>query len=125
MAKSTYLINNLLNVALRATAYTTPTTVYVALYTSNPTIADTGTEVTGGSYARQAVTFAAPSAGAVANSAALTFTNMPAATITHIGIRDALTLGNLLHFAPATASKVTNVGDTVTVAVSAISVSES
>lgn len=124
MAKSTYLINSLLNVALRATAYTAPTTVYVALYTTNPTIADSGTEVTGGSYARQTITFAAPSGGSVANSNAITFTNMPAATITHIAIRDALTVGNLLHFAPATASKTTNAGDSVTIAVSAISISE-
>lgn len=124
MAKSTYLINALLNVALRATAYTTPTTVYCALYTTNPTIADTGTEVTGGSYARQAIAFAAPASGAVANSGALSFSSMPAATITHIGIRDAATTGNLLHFAPATASKTTNSGDTVTVAASAISISE-
>lgn len=124
MAKSTYLINALLNVALRATAYTTPATVYAALYTTNPTTADTGTEVTGGSYARQAVTFAAPSAGAVANSGALTYSSMPAATITHIGIRDALTLGNLLHFAAVTTAKTTNVGDTVTIAVSGISISE-
>ncbi len=42
---SNYLENALINVTLRATAYTAPTTVYLALYTSDPTDADTGTEV--------------------------------------------------------------------------------
>ena len=62
---SNYLENALINVTLRATGYTAPTTVYVALYTSDPTDADTGTECSGTSYARQAVTFGAPSNGSV------------------------------------------------------------
>ena len=110
---SNYLENALINVTLRATSYTAPTTVYVALYTTDPTDADTGTEVTGGSYARTAVTFAAPSNGVTTNSADVTFPTCTLAwgTVTHIGIRDALTSGNLLYHTPLDASKTIDLGD--------------
>jgi len=110
---SNYLENALINVTLRNTAYTTPTTVYVALYTTDPTDADTGTEVTGGSYARTAVTFAAPSNGVTTNSADVTFPTCTLAwgTVTHIGIRDASTSGNLLYHTPLDASKTIDLGD--------------
>ena len=65
---SNYLENALLNGTLNATTYTAPAAVYVALYTSDPTDANTGTEVSGGSYARQSVTFAAPSDGLSADA---------------------------------------------------------
>jgi len=110
---SNYLENALINGTLRATSYTAPTTVYVALYTTDPTDADTGTEVTGGSYARQSVTFAAPSNGVTTNSADITFPTATAAqgTVTHMGIRDALTAGNLLYHTPLDASKTIDLGD--------------
>ena len=110
---SNYLENALINVTLRATSYTAPTTVYVALYTSDPTDADTGTEVSGGSYARTAVTFATPSNGVSTNSADVTFPTCTLAwgTVTHIGIRDALTSGNLLYHTPLDASKTIDLGD--------------
>lgn len=110
---SNYLENALINVTLRATSYTAPTTVYVALYTTDPTDADVGTEVTGGSYARTAVTFAAPSNGVTTNSADVTFPTCTLAwgTVTHIGIRDALTAGNLLYHTPLDASKTIDLGD--------------
>jgi hypothetical protein len=110
---SNYLENALINVTLRATSYTAPTTVYVALYTTDPTDADAGTEVTGGSYARQAVTFAAPSNGVSTNSADVTFPTATASfgTVTHIGLRDALTAGNLLYHTPLDVSKTIATGD--------------
>ena len=70
---SNYLENALINATLRNTSYTSPTTTYLALYTSDPTDADTGTEITGGSYVRQAITFGAPSNGTSTNSAAVEF----------------------------------------------------
>jgi hypothetical protein len=70
---SNYLENALINAVLRNTTYTSPATVYVSLYTSDPTDADSGTEVSGGSYARTAVTFGAPSNGVSTNSADVTF----------------------------------------------------
>lgn len=112
-AISNYLENALINAVLRNTAYTSPTTVYVALYTSDPTDADTGTEVSGGGYARQAVTFAAPSDGATSNTADITFPEATASwgTVTHVGIRDAATAGNLLFHAALTVSKAIAAGD--------------
>jgi hypothetical protein len=121
---SNYLENALINVTLRATAYTAPTTVYVALYTTDPTDADTGTECSGTSYARQAITFGAPSNGVSTNSAAIEFPQAGGAwgTITHIGIRDALTTGNLLYHSPLDASKTIATGDVFRVASGSLSV---
>lgn len=108
------LETKLINQVLRNTAYTRPTTVYAALYTTDPTDADSGTEVTGGSYARQSVAFNAPSDGATDNSADVTFPTATAAwgTITHVGLRDAVSGGNLLFHSALTASKVVGNGDT-------------
>ena len=70
---STYLENALINATLRNTTYTSVATVYVSLWTSDPTDAGSGTEVSGGSYARTAVTFGAPSDGASLNTTAVEF----------------------------------------------------
>lgn len=110
---SNYLEGALVNAVLRNTSYTSPTTVYVALYTSDPGETDAGTEVSGGSYARQAATFGAPSNGVTTTSADLTYPVATAnwGTITHVGIRDALTAGNLLFYGALDASKTINSGD--------------
>ena len=110
---SNYLENALINVTLRATSYTAPAAVYLALYTSDPTDADTGTEVSGGSYVRQAITMAAPSNGVSTNSAAIEYPQCTAdwGTVTHVGIRDALTSGNLLYHTPLDTSKTISNGD--------------
>jgi hypothetical protein len=121
---SNYLENALINVTLRATSYTAPTTVYVALYTNDPTDADTGTEVSGTSYARQSVTFGAPSNGATTNSAAVEFPQAGGSwgTVTHIGIRDASTAGNLLYHTALDASKTIATGDVFRIASGSLSV---
>lgn len=110
---SNYLENALINAVLRNTSYTSPATVYVSLYTSDPTDADSGTEVSGGSYARTAVTFGAPSNGVSTNSADVTFPTCTASwgTVTHIGIHDASTAGNLLFHTPLDTSKTIDSGD--------------
>ena len=110
---SNYLENALINAVLRNTAYTSPTTVYVSLYTSDPTDADSGTEVSGGSYARTAVTFGAPSNGVSTNSADVTFPTATASwgTVSHIGIHDASSAGNLLFHTPLDTSKTIDSGD--------------
>jgi hypothetical protein len=110
---SNFLENALINATLRATTYTSPATVYVSLYTTDPTDADTGTEVSGGSYARTAVTMGAPSNGVSTNSADVTFPTATASwgTVTHIGIHDALTSGNLLFHTPLDTSKTIDSGD--------------
>lgn len=121
---SNYLENALVNATLRNTAYTSPTTVYLALYTSDPTDADSGTECSGTSYARQSITFGAPSNGVTSNTAAIEFPQAGGAwgTITHVGIRDALTTGNLLYHTPLDASKTIATGDVFRVAVGSLSV---
>jgi hypothetical protein len=121
---SNYLENALINVTLRNTAYTSPTTVYLALYTSDPTDADSGTEVSGGSYARQSITFGAPSNGASTNSASVEFPQATGSwgTITHVGIRDALTTGNLLYHTPLDVSKTISSGDIFKIASGNLSV---
>ena len=111
---SNYLETKLIDLILRNTAFTTPGTVYVALYTSNPTDADSGTEVATGSYARQSVAFSAPSNGATSNSSDITFPTATAdwGTITHAAIHDAVSSGNMLFHSALTSSKVVDDGDT-------------
>jgi len=121
---SNYLENALINVTLRATTYTAPTTVYVGLYTSDPTDAGSGTEVTGGSYVRKAATFAAPSNGVSTTSADITFDQATASwgTIGWIGILDASTTGNLLYHTPLDTSKTIDTGDIFKIAAGSLTV---
>lgn len=102
MAASLHLQNRLLDHVFRNTAYTSPTSVYVGLALGDP--ANAGTEVSGGGYARAAVTFGSPSSGSVTNTGTVQF---PTATlawgeIDHFGIYDAETGGNLLSSGPLT-----------------------
>ncbi len=121
---SNYLENALINATLRNTSYTSPTTAFVALYTADPTDADTGTECTGSAYARQAVTFGAPSNGVSTNSASVTFPTATGnwGTITHVGIRDASTAGNLLYHTPLDTAKTVNTSDVFTISSGNLSV---
>jgi hypothetical protein len=121
---SNYLENALINATLRNTSYTSPSVVYLGLYTSDPTDADTGTEVSGGSYARQAITFGAPSNGVTSNTAAIEFPQATAnwGTVGWIGIEDALTGGNLLYHSPLDASKTIATGDIFKIAIGSLSV---
>jgi hypothetical protein len=123
-ALSNYLENALINATLRNTTYTSPATVYVGLFTADPTDAGTGTECTGGSYSRKAITFDAPSNGVSVNSVAVEFDQATTSwgTITHFGILDASTSGNLLYHGALTASKVIDDGDVFKFAISAVSV---
>lgn len=95
-AMTNYLANQIRDHVLRNVAYTSPGTVYLALFTTATTEAGGGTEVTGGSYARQAITFAGPSAGLAEQSGSITFASMPAVTVVAAAIMDAATVGNML-----------------------------
>jgi len=110
---SNFLEDALINATLRATTYTSVATVYVSLWTSDPTDAGSGTEVSGGSYARTAVTFGAPSNGVTTNDADVTFPTATASwgTVGWIGINDALTTGNLLYHTALDTSKTIDSGD--------------
>ena len=121
---SNFLENALINATLRNTSYTSPATVYVGLYTTDPTDANTGTEVSGGSYARTAVTFGAPSNGVTTNSAAVEFPQATGSwgTVGWIGILDASSGGNLLYHTPLDASKTIASGDIFKIATGSLSV---
>jgi hypothetical protein len=110
---SNYLENKILDHVLKNVSYTSPTTVYVGLFTTDPTDAGTGTEVSGGSYARQVLSVTTASGGIVTSSGDVTFPQATAnwGTISHIGILDALTSGNLLMHTPLTTSKTIETGD--------------
>lgn len=110
---SNFLENALINGTIRGTTFTAPTTIFVALYTTDPTDADTGIEVTGGSYVRQSVTFGAPSNGASASNADVTFPIATASfgTVSFVGLRDAVTGGNLLYHSPLDTPKTIENGD--------------
>ena len=111
-AASDYLEAALLDATLRATSYTSPTTVYLALYTSAPGDDNSGTECSGTGYARQSVAFSR-SGSTASNSAAVEFPTAGGAwgTITHFGVLDAATSGNLLYHGALTTSRAITSGD--------------
>lgn len=100
---------------------TRPTAWYVGLYTAAPSDSGGGTEVSGNGYERKTVTFAAASTpgGTTSNTGAVSFTASGGAwgTITHVGIFDASTSGNLLWHGGLTASKTVGDGDTIEFAI--------
>lgn len=113
-AASNYLEDKLIDHALATTAFTAPSAVYVALFTSDPTDAGTGTEVSGGGYVRQSASFAAASGGSASTSATVTFPTATGnyGTVTHVGVFDAVSTGNLLFHGAVTTSKTIETGDT-------------
>lgn len=123
MPISTYLGNELLDHVLRNSAYTPPATVYLSLHTADPGLTGAN-QVTGGSYARQALAVDAAASKATQNTAAEAFTGMPAVTVTHVGIWDAVSAGNFLWGGALAASKtIANAGDTFTIAIGDLDIS--
>lgn len=128
MSKSDYLEQKLLNHVLRGIPYSAPPAVYMALYAVNPpTDAGGGTEVSGGSYTRQTVTFGVPVGDTSSNSADVLY---PVATvdwgnIVAFGIFDAAVAGNLLHHALLTAPRNILATDQLRFPAGSISISES
>ena len=120
---SDYLEDKLLDHFLGTTSYTMPSSIYVALYTVAPSDAGGGTEVTGGSYARQSASFDAASSGATQNSANIDFADMPACTVVAIGVHDASTGGNLLVHGTLTVNKTLDAGDTLRIATGDLDIS--
>ena len=96
------------------TSVTRPTAWYIALFTSNPDEDASGTEVStsGTAYARQSATFTV-SGNEATNSAAIEFPTATASygTVTHIGVFDAASAGNLIAYAALTTSKAIDTGD--------------
>lgn len=116
--KSSYLKTKVIKHIMGVAAFTMPTNTYLALFTGDPTAAGTGPEVTGGSYARKAMlaNLGAESGGQIATNAALNFTGMPACTVTHWGLFDASSGGNLLYYGSLDLAEVVTGGATFTIA---------
>lgn len=119
-AMSDYLEGELIKHIFRTGSFTKPTALYVALFTAAPNDAGGGTEVSGGSYARAQLNpadanWTAPAGGdgQTDNASAITFP-APSANwgqVTHFGIFDASTAGNLLFHGALTTPKTINNGD--------------
>lgn len=109
-----FLENKIAGHVFGGTAYTAPATLYVALYTSAPNDAGAGTEVSGGSYARQSMAFTV-TADTASNTANVEYPKATASwgTVTHFAILDAVTSGNMLCYGTLTASKTVASGDTL------------
>ena len=105
-------------------AYTPAASVYLSLYESDPADDDSGTETTYTSYARQVCAFDAASSRSIAQTATETFpaNGGGAVTITHYGIHDAATVGNLLAHGAFAVSKQVNGGNTPSVAAAEVTV---
>jgi hypothetical protein len=127
-SKSDYLENKILDHTTGKAAYSKPT-AYVALFTAAPSDAGGGTEVSGGSYARVATAAAdwnAASGGSTSNANPITFATPSGSwgTVTHFGIFDAASGGNLLWWGSLTASKTIGSGDTASFAAGALTLTD-
>lgn len=130
---SDYLKGKLLEHAFGASTYTPPATLYLALFTAAPTSAGGGTECSGGSYARKAVTNNTTNFPAVTGTSTklsvlhIAQTMGPASaswgSVVAVGWYDASSSGNLLAWADVTNAQTINTGASATVAADAISVS--
>ena len=112
---SDYLEDKVLDHVFGGTAYTAPTTLYVALYTVAPTDTGGGTEVSGGAYVRQTAAFTVSGTNptTASNSAAIEYPTATAnyGTVVAVGVFDASSGGNLLAYANLDTSKVVSTGD--------------
>ncbi len=113
MSFSNYLETEILDHVFAGAAYTAPTTKYLALFTA---VADgeagSVTEVSGGGYARQTVAFTT-SGNTTSNNAAVEFPTATAnyGTVTHVGVYDASSSGNLMAYAALSSNKTIETGD--------------
>ncbi|MCP4790719.1 MAG: hypothetical protein GY881_10850 [Gammaproteobacteria bacterium] len=109
-----YLENKIAEHVFGGSAYTAPSTLYVALFTSAPSDTGSGTEVSGGSYTRMAMAFTV-SSDTASNTSNVEFPKATASwgTVTHFAIYDASSSGNMLCYGTLTASKAVASGDTL------------
>lgn len=125
MSMSNYLENKLLDHTLKNVAYASPAAVYLGLFTSDPGEDKTGTEVSGGAYARKQVTFNSAANGNITNNADVTFDIATAnwGTVAHIAVFDAVTAGNMLYYGPLTTAKTINTSDQFKIATGDLTIS--
>ena len=112
MSLSNYAEEKVLQALFNNVTYAVATP-YMSLHTADP--GETGaSEAAGGTYTRQLTDFnvASNPAGTVTNNGIVDFTLMPACTITHVGVWDAVAAGNFICSGAFASSKVVNAGDT-------------
>ena len=117
-AMSDYLENEILDHILRNAAYTPASTVYIGLSTGSFNDDNSGTELSGNGYTRKSIAFDAASGGATDNTSAVDF---PTATgswgsVSHYGLFDASSSGNLLIHGAFSAAKTVASGDILRIA---------
>lgn len=112
-AMSDYLENEILDHILSVGSYTMPTNVYVGLSTGSFADDNSGTEITGNNYARVVASFGAATSGTASNDAAIEFAAATGSwgSISHFGIFDASSSGNLLIHGAFTTAKTIASGD--------------
>ena len=114
MSFSNTFETHVLTYVFTATSVTRPTAWHLALFTSNPADDASGNEVStsGTAYARQAATFTV-SGNTASNASAIEFPTATASfgTVSHVGVFDAATSGNLIAYAALTSSKAIDTGD--------------
>jgi len=95
-----------------------PSAVYLGLATASLQDDGSGTELTGNNYTRKAITFASASGGSIASNSAVEFNSATGSwgDVSHWGIFDASSSGNLLFHGSFTASKTIASGDILKVA---------
>lgn len=130
-AFSDYLEQQLVNATLRGGSYAGGL-VYIALFTDNPTDADVGNELADSAYIRQVAGepassgFNAPNAtgGNTSNAMVITFPAIADSqvVVSHWGIYDAQTEGNLLYHAPLTNQKTLDISDVLSFPVGSLNV---
>ena len=110
---SNYLANKIISATVRNTPYDTPDSVWVALYTTDPTKDDKGAEVREPSYNRQELSMTVPVSGKSENSAQIDFSEATSnwGLVNYIGIRDKAFDGNLLYFTELDNAKDILTGD--------------
>ena len=112
MSFTNFLETEILDHVFAGAAYSAPATKYLGLFTSAPGEAGGGTELSGSAYARQSIAFTT-SGNTTSNNAAVEFPTATGSwgTVTHVGIFDASTSGNLMAYATLSSSKAIATGD--------------
>ncbi len=107
--------NKLLDASLGTASYTaTSTPLKARLMTANGSGTSAGTEVTGGSYASQTITFGSASSLTATQSGTCTYTSMPSCTVVGAELWDSAGTPLRKWWGALTASKTVNSGDTFT-----------
>jgi len=135
-AFSDYLEEGVLNHTLRGQTLSTPSTIYIALFTTDPTDEATGNELTDSAYVRQDAAkgesigngWTSPSVSgdgmSVSNAKVIQFPPIAdgSVTITHYALFDAQTGGNLLYHGAFTVSKTLEVNDVLSIDIGGLQV---